>query len=188
MERAEIFELVRVRIHAIVQTNRTDRKFVAQTSSNRVAHIVQANVFGRGQKISRVGENRSLQLAENRKCVFNIEHRKKFAADWMAVIIVRTEVALAETAHRCCSAIKKTFIDRNFGRFVRTAARKRMDDAGTRIKRDRRLVDPSLETTLHGLIFNHARCEWLWSERKIIADAHRAADEFDVAAKRARRH
>src|SRR5437773_4425399 len=106
----------------------------------------------------------------------------------MTVIIVRAEIALGETAHRCGSAIKKPFVDRNFSRFVGAAGCKRMDEAGTRTKRDRRLVNPSLETTLDGLIFNHTGREWVWSKRKIVADAHRAADEFDVAAKRTRRH
>ena len=40
---------------------------------------------------------------------------------------------------------------------------------------------------LDGLIVNHARCEWLWSKRTIVADAHRASDKFDVATKAARR-
>src|SRR5262245_12704136 len=106
----------------------------------------------------------------------------------MTMLIVQAQIQLAEAEHVCCTAVEKTFVDRNFSGFAAAAGCQRMDDAGTRTKRDRRLLDPSLETTLDGLICNHARCKWLWSKRKIVADAHRAADEFDVAAKRARRH
>ena len=40
VKRAEIFELMRVRIHTVVQTNRADRQLVTQPTTNRVAHIV----------------------------------------------------------------------------------------------------------------------------------------------------
>src|SRR5438034_754599 len=106
----------------------------------------------------------------------------------MTVIIVRAEIAFAETAYRCGSAVKKTFVDRNFGSFAGAAGCKRMDDASTRAKRDRRLSKPSLKATADGLICNHTGRERFWSKWKIVADAHRAANEFDVAAKRSRRH
>src|SRR4029077_17316506 len=106
--------------------------------------------------------------------------------DRVTVIIVRAKFALAEAAYRCGSAVKKAFVDRNLGRFVGAAGCKRMDNAGTRAKRDRRLANPSLETIADGLIVNHAGCKWLWSKRTIIADSHRASDEFDVATKAAR--
>src|SRR6266516_112586 len=89
VERAEIFELVRVGIHSVVEANRTDRQLVTQTSTNRVAHIVQPNVLGGRQQIASVSKHRALQFAENWECVFNIEDRKKFSTDRMTVIIVR---------------------------------------------------------------------------------------------------
>src|SRR5262245_66343943 len=98
----------------------------------------------------------------------------------MTMIIVRAQIALAEAAHGCCTAVEKTFVDRNFSGFAGAAGCQRMDDAGTRTKRDRRLLDPSLETNLDGLICNKARCKWLWSKRKIVADANRAKDAIDV--------
>src|SRR6266536_6234625 len=51
VERAEIFKLVRVRIYTVVEANRADRQLVTQTSTNRVAHIVQPNVLGGRQQI-----------------------------------------------------------------------------------------------------------------------------------------
>src|SRR6201982_2157436 len=184
MERAEIFELVRVRIYTVVEANRADRQLVTQTSPNRIAHVVQPNILGAGQQIASVSKHGALQFAENWECVFNIEDGEKFSADRMTVIIMRAKIAFAETAYRCCSAVEETFVDRNFGRFTGAAGCKRMDDAATRTKRDRRLVEPSLETTLDGLICNHTGRERFWSKRKIVADAHRAANEFDVATKR----
>src|SRR5436309_9371966 len=73
VERAEIFELVRVRINTVVEANRADRQFVTQTSTNRIAHVVQPNVLGSRQEIASVSKYGALQFAENWKCVFNIE-------------------------------------------------------------------------------------------------------------------
>src|SRR5205085_12601573 len=143
MERAEILELVRLRIDAIVETNRTDRQLVTQTTTNRISHIAQPNVLGSRQQIASVSKYSALQFAKNRECVFNIEDGKKFSADRMPVIIMRAEFALAEAAHRCGSAVEETFIDRNFRRFAGTTGGKRMNNAGTRTKRDRRLTNPS---------------------------------------------
>src|SRR5262249_60140119 len=116
------------------------------------------------------------ELPEMREGVSNIEDGKKFSADRMTVIIVRAEFAFAETAHGCGSAVKKTLVDGDGRSFVRTAVGKGMDDAGTRTKGDRRLVDPFLETTFDGLIDNQTGCERFWSKRQIVADAHRATD------------
>src|SRR6476659_2407156 len=88
VERAEIFKLARVRIHTVVEANRADRQFVTQTSTNRVAHIAKPNVLRGRQQIASVGKHGALQFAENWECVFNIEDRKKFSADRVAVIIV----------------------------------------------------------------------------------------------------
>ena len=108
VERAEVFELVRVRIHAVVETNWADRQLVTQTTANRVAHIAQANVLGRWQQIASISKHCALQFAENRECVFNIKDGKEFSADRMTVIIVWAEIALAETAYRCCSCLLYT--------------------------------------------------------------------------------
>src|SRR5215468_99599 len=188
MKRTEIFELVRVGIHTVVEANRADRQFVTQTRANSIAHVVEPNVLGAGQQVASVSKHGALQFAENWECVFNIEDSEKFSANRMTVIIVRAKIAFAEAAYRCCSAVEKPFVDRKGGCLVGAAAGKRMNNAATRTKRDRRLVDPSLETTLDGLICNHTGRERFWSKRKIVADAHRAANEFDVATKAARRH
>src|SRR6476659_8360655 len=97
VERAEIFELARVRIDTVVETNRADRQLVTQTTTNRVPHIAQPNVLGGRQQISSISKHRALQFAENRECVFNIEDGKKFSTDRVTVIVVRAEFALAET-------------------------------------------------------------------------------------------
>lgn len=136
MERAEIFVGARVGVHSIIEPNWTDWQLVTQTSTNRVAHVVQPNVLGAGQQIASVSKYGALQLAENWECVFNIEDGEKFSADRMTVIIVRAEIALAETTYCCCPAVKKTFVDWNFRRFAGAAGGKRMDNAGTCAERD----------------------------------------------------
>ena len=111
MERAEIFELVGIRIYAVVETNRTDRQLVTQTGPDRIAHIVQPMSSEVGRRLASVSKHGTLQFAEDWECVFNIEDGKKFAADWMTMIIMRAEIALAEAAHGRGTAIKKTFVD-----------------------------------------------------------------------------
>src|SRR5436190_2323392 len=49
VKRPEIFELVRVRIHTVVETNWAHRQLVTQTPTNRVAHVAQPNVLGSWQ-------------------------------------------------------------------------------------------------------------------------------------------
>src|SRR5262245_59686067 len=136
MERAEIFEFVGIRIHAVVETNRTNRQLVTQTGTNRIAHIVQPNVLGGGQQIASVSKHSALQLAENWERVFDIEDSKKFATDWMTMIIMRAEIALPEAAHGRRTAIEKTFVDGNLSRFIGATIGKRMDNATTRTERD----------------------------------------------------
>src|SRR5262249_16598689 len=136
MKRAEVFELVRVGIDSIIETNRADWQFVPQTSANRVAHIVQANVFGCRQKIAGVRADRPRNRAEYRKGVLDIENREECTADRMAVIVVRAKVAFAKTAYRCSAPIEESFIDRKFDSFVGTAGCKRMNDAATGTKCD----------------------------------------------------
>src|SRR5882762_8882490 len=113
VERAEIFELVRVRIYTVVEANRTDRQFVTQTSTNRVAHVVQPDVLRRRQQIASVSKYGALQFAENRECIFNVEDGKKFSADRMTMIIMRAEITLGEAAHGRGAAIEKPFVDGN---------------------------------------------------------------------------
>src|SRR5438034_10962450 len=121
MERAKVFELVRVRIHTVIEANRTDRQLVTQTSTNCIAHVVQPDVLRRRQQIASVSKYGALQFAENWEHVFNIEDGKKFSADRMTMIIMRAEIALGEAAHGRGTAVKKTFVDGNFSRFVGAA-------------------------------------------------------------------
>src|SRR2546423_726051 len=44
MKRAKILELVRIGINTVIKTNRTHWQLVKQTSTNRVAHVVQPNI------------------------------------------------------------------------------------------------------------------------------------------------
>src|SRR5215468_6698951 len=136
MKRTEIFELVRVGIHTVVEANRADRQFVTQTRANSIAHVVEPNVLGAGQQVASVSKYGALQLAENWECVFNIEDSEKFSADRMTMIIVRTEIALGETVNRRGAAIKKTFVDRNCSRLIGAAVGERMNNAATRAERD----------------------------------------------------
>src|ERR1041384_6852868 len=45
MERAEIFIRVRIGIHAVVETNRTNRQLVTQTCAYPITHIVYTDVL-----------------------------------------------------------------------------------------------------------------------------------------------
>src|SRR6266576_2588776 len=136
VERTEIFELVRVRIYTVVEANRADRQLVTQTSTNRVAHVVQPDVLRRRQQIASVSKYGALQFAENRECIFNIEDGKKFSADRMPVIIMRAEIALGEAAHGRGAAIEKPFVDGNRSCLVGAAGGERINNAGTRTERD----------------------------------------------------
>src|SRR4030095_2652824 len=136
VERAEIFELVRVRIHTIVEANWADRQLVTQTPTNRVAHVVQPNVLGGRQQIASVSKYGALQFAENWECIFNVEDGKKFSTDRMTMIIMRAEIALGEAAHGRGAAIEKPFVDGNRSCLVGAAVGERINNAGTRTERD----------------------------------------------------
>src|SRR4029077_5076852 len=136
MEGAEIFELVRVRIDAVIETNRTDWQLVTQTSTNRVAHVVQPDVLRRRQQIASVSKYGALQFAENWECIFNVEDGKKFSADRMTMIVMRAEVALGEAAHGRGAYIEKPFVDGNRSCLVGPAVGERINNAGTRTERD----------------------------------------------------
>jgi len=45
MKRAEILKLVWVRIDAVIETNRTNWQLIAQPRADRVAHVIQPNIF-----------------------------------------------------------------------------------------------------------------------------------------------
>src|SRR4029077_9456262 len=100
VERTEVFEFVRIRIDNVIEANRANRHLVAQARANRVAHIAKANILRGRQEIPGISEYGALQFSENREGVFNIPDGIKFSPDGMTVIIVRTEIAFAETAHR----------------------------------------------------------------------------------------
>ena len=47
-------------------------------------------------------------------------------------------------------------------------------------------MKPPLQRSSGGLVFHYTWSERLGSERKIVPNAHRASDKFDIAAKRVR--
>src|SRR5437667_6017494 len=136
MKRAEIFVWARIGIDAVIEANRTHGQLVEQARAYGVSHIVETNVFRRRQKVAGIGEDSALQFSKNREGVFDVKHGKEFAADRMTVIIVRTEIAFAETAHGCGAAIEKTFVNRDRSRFVGTAGCERMDHPHACAERD----------------------------------------------------
>jgi hypothetical protein len=144
VERTEVFEFVRIRIDTVIETNWADGQLIAQARAYGVPHIAKANILRGRQKITGISEYGALEFAENREGVFNIPDGVKFSTDGMTVIILRTEIAFAETAHRCGAANEKTFVDRNGSRFVGTAVCERMNDADTRAKCNRGLAKETL--------------------------------------------
>ena len=137
MECAEIFVWARIGIDAVIEANRADGQLVAQARTYGVPHIAKANILRGRQKITRISEYGALQFSENRKSVFDIKDGIEFAPDGVTVIVVRTEIAFAETAHRCGAAIEKALVDRNGRCFVTAAVCERMKDPGPRAERDR---------------------------------------------------
>ena len=61
-----------------------------------------------------------------------------------------------------------------------------MNNAGAGAERDRGLMEPSLERSSGGLVFHYTRGERLGAKRKIVPNAHRTPDKFNIAAKRVR--
>ncbi len=98
MKCAKVFVFLRIGVKSVIEPDWADRQFVTQTESESVAHFVEAWMFGGRQKISGIEKRCALKLAVNRKRVFNIEDRVKFAADWISFRIERAEVALTKTA------------------------------------------------------------------------------------------
>ena len=185
MERAEIFIGVRIGIDAVIEANRADRQFVAQARAYGIAHIVKANILRAWQKVPGISEYGALQFSENRESVFDIKDGKEFSTHRMTVIIVGTKITFGETAHCCRAAIEKTFVNGNGSRLLGAAGCERMNNAGTRTKCDRGLAKPALQRCAGRLIFNYTRRERFGSKWKIVTDAHRASDIFDIASERA---
>src|ERR1051325_8420331 len=114
-----------------------------------------------------------------------MEHGEEFAADGIAFRIVRSEIALAVTAHGGRAAVEETFVDRDRSRLVRPAVIERMHETGARSKREKRLLKPALQRRKR-LIFHHAGRERFRTERQKIAEANRAARQLDFAAEHGR--
>src|SRR5205823_11550797 len=112
MECADVFARLPVGINSIIEPNRADRQFVTQAPADRVMHVVNARLFGRGQEIAGIIKHRALEFAIDRKSVLDIEDGEKLTADRIAFWIVRTEIALAVTAHSSGAAIEEAFVDR----------------------------------------------------------------------------
>src|SRR5581483_919626 len=168
MERAEVFEGPGVRIDPIIEANGTDGEFVAQACADGVSHVIEADLFSVWQKISRVGKQRALQFTQNLERVFDIEHGEKFAAHRVTVIIVRTKLALGETSHRRCSAIKETLVDGDRSCLAGAAAIERMNDSRPGAKRERALAEPALQRRAVRLVCRHARRQRLGPKRQIV--------------------
>src|SRR5438046_10100434 len=108
-------------------------------------------MIGCRQNMACISEYRALQFSENGKRVFDVKHSVEFSTDGMAVIIVRAKIAFAETEHGRGSAVEKTFIDRNSGRFLRDVCRERMKDDNPRDKGDEDLPEPARKRGQCGL-------------------------------------
>src|SRR5882762_5729709 len=61
-----------------------------------------------------------------------------------------------------------------------------MNNADASAECDRGLMEPSLERRTGRLVFHYARSEWLWPKWKIVPNAHRASNEFDITSQSAR--
>src|SRR5205085_11367285 len=177
MERADVFIRAPVRIVTVIESHRTDRKFITQADADRVTHVVKSRRYaleGIGrvrQQISSIEENRAQQFAVNREGVLDIEDGKKFAANRMSVI-ARTEFALGKAAHGVIAAIEEAFVDRNF-RGRSAVAVEAVNDPGPRAEREQR--SPVRMTRRRSV-----------PDRDEVGDAGRAPDNIDIASVRAR--
>src|SRR5947209_8765523 len=178
MEGTDIFTGAPIGIISVVEPDRTNRQLVAEPDADRVTHIVETSGHalervGRiREQIARIDEDRAEKLAVNWKCVLDIEDGEKFAANRIAVI-VRTEIAFAETAHSRAAAIEEAFIDRDL-RGRGAAALQAVDDAGA--------SPESQHCALIGESGLRLVPEW-----NVITDPPCAADKVDVTAERAGR-
>src|SRR5438309_7943179 len=99
MKRAKVFARLAIRVPSVIEPDRTNRQFVTQAGAEAVAHVVHARLFGSGKKVAGVKEERALKLTINRKGVFHIKDREKFATDRISLRIRRAKLAFAETTH-----------------------------------------------------------------------------------------
>src|SRR5437588_12358521 len=137
MKRAKVFSRRFIGIPSVIETDRTDRQFVTQAAAERITHIVHTGLLGSRKQVAGVKEQCALELAVNRKRVFDIEDGIKFATDRISLRIRRAKLAFAKTAHRGRSAIKKALVDWQRGRLVRAGMVERMNDPGARAESER---------------------------------------------------
>src|SRR5206468_11455141 len=147
----------------------------------RVAHVVNAGLFGSGKQVAGVKKECALKLAVNRKRVFDVEDGIKFAADRISFRIMRAEVALTETAHSGSATVEESLIDWKGRWLVRAGMVERMHDPDSCAESERRLLKPALQRGQR-LIFNNSRGQRFRTERQKIRDPAGAADELNVAA------
>src|ERR1043166_6163239 len=118
MERAYILIGAIVGIVTVIEPDRAERQFIAETDADRVTHVLKpgrnrVERIGRiRQEITGVEENRAEKFPVNREDVFDVEDREKLAPDGMPVVM-RTEVALGEAADGGAAAVEKAFVDRD---------------------------------------------------------------------------
>src|SRR5437868_14156641 len=115
MERAEILVFVRIGIDAVIEADRADGEFVAQAGADAVTHVTETGIVCVGEQVAGIDKNGALQFAIKWKGIFDVENRVEFAPDRIVVTIMRTEVALAETAHGGAAAVEETFVNWNCG-------------------------------------------------------------------------
>src|SRR5437773_7157415 len=116
MKRAKVFSRRAIRVPSVIEPDRTDRQFVTQAAAERVAHVVNAGLFGSGKQVAGVKKECALKLAVNRKRVFDVEDGIEFAADRISFGIMRAEVALTETAHSGSATVEEPLVDWQSGR------------------------------------------------------------------------
>src|SRR5437588_1487808 len=137
MKRAKVFPWRAIRIPSVIEPSRTDRQFVAQAPAERVTDVVDAGLLGSRKQVARIKEQCALELAVNRKRVFNIEDGVEFATDRISLRIVRSKIAFAETADAGGAAVKKALVNRERSRLVRTGMIQRMHNADPRAESER---------------------------------------------------
>src|SRR5450755_3312897 len=170
LERANVFTGAPVGIVAVVKPDGTDREFVTQSQSYRVAHVIKTWIFGARQKIAGVKKRSALQFAVNRESVFHIEDGKELAANRI-VTVVWSEVALDEAANGGTAAIEESFVDRNVRDPI--CATQAVNDASPCTERQQRAM-----VRLPRF--------WLAADRLEIRETRGAPDEIDLASNRTR--
>src|SRR6266446_10878237 len=98
MERTIVFTGATVWVVTVVKPDGADRESVAQSQSNRVAHVIKPWILGARQEIAGIKKRSALQFAVDWERVFHIEDGEEFAAGRIA-IVVRSEVSLGKAAN-----------------------------------------------------------------------------------------